>query len=77
MATQPVDAQNQVIHFVAHNHGCGHFKIGQRKSEFHFPEQGYLVPLAAYNFCVVGLSSSFGMTLRLTTDVSHPVSNSP
>ena len=42
VAAQSVDAKNQVIHFFGNYHGSGHFKIGQLKSEFHFPEQGYL-----------------------------------
>ena len=42
VAAQPVDAQEQVIHFFGNYYGSGHFKIGQLKSEFHYPEQGYL-----------------------------------
>ena len=42
VAAQLVDAQDQVIHFFGNYHGSDHFKIGQLKSEFHFPEQGYL-----------------------------------
>ena len=42
VATQPVDAQNQIIHLLGDHHGSGHFLSRHHLGEFYFAEQGYL-----------------------------------